>query len=138
MRSFALLATAFAALAAAAPKPDNNTPAPAEAITLTNIVYLVNTTDKVERSTKLAIDYLQKVKENEPDTLEYDISYEHAEGKFVIYAVYKDEQALDHHKNTSYLADLLATIDEEQLEREDNQIHFLDRVAGFERSGSCD
>ncbi|KAI4188775.1 MAG: hypothetical protein L6R41_001921 [Letrouitia leprolyta] len=105
MRSFTFLVAAFAALAAAVPKPHDGTPASSGIVVLADIVYLNSDSDKVHRSlaplrsadmhfflhnqsTELVNGYIEKVYDNEPDTLEYNVNIEETEAKFVIYAVY--------------------------------------------------
>ena len=46
---------------------------------------------------------------------------------------YKDQQAINNHLATPYLAQLMADEDNYQLKRAPNQIHFLDDVYRFIR-----
>ncbi|KAL8849255.1 MAG: hypothetical protein Q9221_005785 [Calogaya cf. arnoldii] len=141
MRFFTFLVAAFAALATAASKAKgtNNAAAHpgAEPILITDTVYLRNEPDKVHRSTELVTDYIQKVKDNEPDTLEYGVLIAEAEAKFIIYAAFKDRAAFDYNLNTSYLAEVQAVFDREDLERAEDKIDFLTPVDGFTRECSC-
>ncbi|KAL8650715.1 MAG: hypothetical protein Q9226_005024 [Calogaya cf. arnoldii] len=92
MRSSTFLVAAFAALAAAAPKAKGTNNAAAQPgtgpILITDTVYLRNEPEKVHRSTELVTDYIQKVKDNEPDTIEYGVLIVEAEAKFIVYAAY--------------------------------------------------
>ncbi|KAL8852993.1 MAG: hypothetical protein Q9221_002141 [Calogaya cf. arnoldii] len=132
------LVAAFAALVAAAPKANNDTPDPSDSIIRVNVVSLKNETKKIDRAIELVIDYNQVVRDTEPDTLEHDIIFDKEEAKFIVYSVYKDEKALDYHLESHYLAELLATVEREDLERQAVEEHFLEPIAGFERAGSCD
>ncbi|KAL8676977.1 MAG: hypothetical protein Q9186_006552 [Xanthomendoza sp. 1 TL-2023] len=136
MQPFTILAACFAALAAAAPRADNSDPSPVDPISLARVISVVDKPEKVERCTKLFIDYVEKVKQNEPDVLEYYVNFEHASSKFVTYEEYKDVAALDFHTKTSYLAELLEVVKHEDLEDEPIRVYFLDDVTGFYRKGA--
>ncbi|KAL8964149.1 MAG: hypothetical protein Q9183_004661 [Haloplaca sp. 2 TL-2023] len=134
MRFFAILTTAFAALAVAAPNNvDNHAPAPADHVLVTNVVNLANEPHKIEHSIKLVKDYVHKVKEHEPHTLDFDVFYNKHEAKFVIFAVYKDQKAFDYHKETHYLKEVIQKMKHEHLGTGTDP-HFLELIVGFQRT----
>ncbi|KAL8801409.1 MAG: hypothetical protein Q9182_004473 [Xanthomendoza sp. 2 TL-2023] len=144
MHPLTIILTCFTALAAAAPRAENTNAALSSSggpISLTTIISIAESPEKIERkqqSTALLLDYVRNVKDHEPDVLEFDVSFEHEKAKFVTYEVYKNEAAIEAHLQKSYVEELVKIVREEGLERAPSQVHFLEKVAGFEREGGCD
>ncbi|KAL8872027.1 MAG: hypothetical protein Q9174_002270 [Haloplaca sp. 1 TL-2023] len=132
MRFFPILATALAALAAAAPAPENNTPAPHEPFLITKIIHLTDEPHKIERNVELAKEYVHKVAEQEPDTLVFDVFLDKEAAKFIIFAAFKDQHAFEHHFETHYLEELIQILDHEHL-RDGKELFVLKQITGFHR-----
>ncbi|KAL6714503.1 hypothetical protein ACLMJK_007928 [Lecanora helva] len=122
--------TVVAALPSDSSSTDAAKPQPLP-ITLTNIISIVNDTAKVAREQKLLVDFIQKVNQNEPGVLEFQLNLDKNTSQFLTYEKYKDQKAIDKHLKSSYLADLLAAEDKEKLKRADNQVYFLDLITQF-------
>ncbi|KAL8986683.1 MAG: hypothetical protein Q9169_008769, partial [Polycauliona sp. 2 TL-2023] len=89
-------------------------------------------------SIELGSQYVHDVKNNEPDTLDYGMIFDAEEAKLIIYGVFKDAAALAFHEDTEYADELSDIVKKEHLLLNEDKVHLLTPIAGFEREKSCD
>ncbi|KAI4214676.1 MAG: hypothetical protein LQ351_002749 [Letrouitia transgressa] len=77
--------------------------------------------------------FIQKVKENEPGVQVFELDLDRNRSQFLTFEVYKNQEAIDIHLKTPYLAELLAAEEREKLKRAENKVYFLDLITRFIR-----
>ncbi|KAK3402497.1 hypothetical protein B0T20DRAFT_1107 [Sordaria brevicollis] len=89
--------------------------------------------DKVERLKEISKDTAEWVKANEPGTLSYHWSETVEDGKpvFVVNESYKDEAAVEAHKNSTKFKELVELGQKEDLFAKPFKILILNEFAGF-------
>ncbi|KAL9610468.1 MAG: hypothetical protein Q9167_004841 [Letrouitia subvulpina] len=136
MRLSHIVLAGFAVLAVALPSPSAlNDPASASSspISLTNIISIKRNNAKVERAAELLTAFIEKVKENEPGVQVFELDLDRNRSQFLTFEVYKDQEAVDIHLKSPYLAELQAAEQKEKLKRAENQVYFLDLITRFLR-----
>ncbi|KAF2499273.1 hypothetical protein BU16DRAFT_557605 [Lophium mytilinum] len=97
------------------------------------IAFITAAPGKKDRILEVLVATAAKIKENEPDTLQYEFYWDEKNGQFVFIEKYKNSDAVTAHRGQPYYSEIKALAEAEQLLAAPIEARLIAPVGGFAR-----